>query len=194
MDPEQLVKDWMERTYGLILEKIPESTTKTPDFSISFDANLIGYAELKTLERVDPSQTPGWSEVEEMQVHEEGMTMSMHSREDNSVNRVSNCIEKAYEQLRGYPSIRCLIILNASYADVGDLEECIYGYSEFEGQTPLRLVSDPRAHKRLLPILPAFDIFIWLDRKGARLQPFLRGGSPTGVKFAQDFLMQPRGY
>ena len=145
--------------YGVELTKIPESTSKTPDFEFCPNGECAFVAELKTLEYHPPSIDRGW-EVEK------GELSTRSWRWDNAVNRVGTWIQKGYKQLSTRVEPKVLIFLNEDNLDVLDLEEAVSGFQSYKGKSGIvieNMISNYIA-KRINKVAQQIDLYVWIDR------------------------------
>lgn len=159
---EKFVQRLFKERYGVRLEKIPETSSKSPDFKFIYKDKQIAVAELKQLEHTPPSEINGWEIIQET----EGIIEA--TRKDNAPSRVSDCIYKAYKQLIQYPiEPKILILLNMSpLIDIGDLEEACNGYTRYgNGRIQyLNHASRKIAFGKIKEIKNYIDLYIWIDQ------------------------------
>ena len=158
---EQFVVKLLKDRYGVALQKVPESTSKTPDFEFCVNGERLFIAELKTLDDCEPSAERGWI------VSQEHIGVKKAHRKDNSVARVASRIHEAYKQLCNYPVPKVLILLNKDMLDVGDLEEAFTGQMVYGDltQSYVNTASRKIAEGQIKDEKDKIDLYIWIDRK-----------------------------
>lgn len=187
MKPEPFVQMVMLEKYGLQFEKIPETSEKTPDFSLSLAGELVMVAEVKNLPDIFPSEDTGWH------VRNPEPNIFEYERVDNGPSRVGRVIYNAFRQIKTYACLRCVAIINDDLADVSNLDEIIFGYFaevNLSGGV-LRLSSDTRPYRSLKEVVPKIDLFIWIDRNQNKDRPesiHITACSRRGDDFAVKYL------
>jgi hypothetical protein len=184
---ERFLLDYLASEYKVVLQKIPESFLKSPDYELVQDGVRQFVAELKTLEYCEPTPERGWT------VHADELGIRHATRQDNSVARVARNIHDAYKQLRTYPQPKVLILLNEDgFPDVRDLEEVyrgemVYGNSDFSyvNTTSRKIAQGMIKHEKC-----RIDLYIWVDRKQT-VKTFFRSVTTAGRDLACRFFHAP---
>jgi hypothetical protein len=202
--PEEVyVREVLERRFGVVLRKLPESHLPTPDYELLLEGRREAVLEVKLIERAPRTDGNGW------QKHADGSV----TRKDNGPGRVGALIHNGWKQLRQYSDPKVLAFVNDETLDVLDLEEAFngfLGYGTDETGYVLNTASRSIAEGRIREEKWGIDLYVWLDRRYAHQPlvyvfplgaepygerrtegPFLRCSTPAGYALARRFFDCP---
>jgi hypothetical protein len=149
---------------GLQVKKIKENSSKSPDFEVSVEGELLFYCEEKTIEESEIEYLTA-EELEEY-CDELQETQNYGSDNDNTYDAMSSRIYKAIKQFqsinpnRVYPNVLAITNLSSSKG-IHDLFISLTGKAVLEDGTYLRI------HRvgRLGPKLDSIDLYLWFDKE-----------------------------
>lgn len=189
-DDERFVADLFKRRYGLVVQKIPESASSSPDFEIYSQGDRIVVAELKTVEdscQFEDSdrlvQGRSWLVI----TRKDGSQGAIP--DDSSVSRIRTRIHAAWKQLRAWDGPRAVIFLNSDpTADAGHMQTAVIGLGYFADDKGSLIVAPPpsAAADRIAEEKDMIDVYIWIDRpQGDRVSVLTT--TETGEHLAESY-------
>lgn len=141
---QSIVQAFLE-SKGFIVNKIPESNVKTPDFQVCKDGQLVFYCEEKTLEYDDF----------------EG------SKKDSTYNAISRDLHTAVKQFNSInpkhevPNVMAIVNLD-TIRDIHDLFISLTGHTLLDNGKYMKIL---RVGHRTLEDINKVDLFLWFDKK-----------------------------
>jgi hypothetical protein len=145
---------------GLVAERIPEITTKTPDFRILCEAAIVAYCEVKSPQDVFPKR------VEDAILEGKGGVIEIgygnDYRQGRCIARAAKKAEAQFEAVNPAHSVpNILIIVNHdSFSLEEDFTQVITG----------ELGAVGRVGKPLRDDIPGIDVYVWMDARNNAIE------------------------